>query len=201
MQKRSLIHKLFEIEAIRFGEFLLKSGQISPFYIDLRRAFSYPKVLSQMAEAMFSKVRDRSFDLICGVPYAAIPMATAISIEHTLPLIFLRKEAKNYGTKKLIEGVYQPGERVLLIEDVITTGKSILESIPPLQEEGLIVEEIIVFADRGQKGIENLTKAGFKAQAFCHIHQLVEALLEEGIIEDTTAKKVDLFLRESNELV
>jgi uridine monophosphate synthetase len=93
-----------------------------------------------------------NFDLICGVPYAALPMATAMSLESYIPLIIKRKEAKSYGTKKLIEGIYQKGQNCLLVEDVITSGKSLLETIPEIEQEDLKVSDIVVVLDREQGG-------------------------------------------------
>jgi uridine monophosphate synthetase len=97
-----------------------------------------------------------NFDLICGVPYAALPMATAMSLESYIPLIIKRKEAKNYGTKKLIEGIYQKGQNCLLVEDVITSGKSLIETIAEVEQEDIKVADIVVVLDREQGGKELL---------------------------------------------
>ena len=104
MELTSLIHELFALEAIRFGSFTLKSGIVSPFYIDLRLTISRPRLLTAIAEALHRAVKTTSFDLLCGVPYAALPFATAMSIQQEIPLILRRKEKKDYGTKRMIEG-------------------------------------------------------------------------------------------------
>ena len=194
MNKRGLIHKLFEIEAIRFGEFTLQSGQVSPIYIDLRRAFSFPKILVAMAEAMRAEMQGPHFDLVCGVPYAAIPLATAISIQHSIPMIMLRKEAKGYGTKQRIEGVYRKGQTVWIIEDVITLGKSVLETAAVLEQEELKIQGIAIFADREQGGMQNIAQAGYRPHAVCSMSQLIADLVEEQLIDSATAAKVYAFI-------
>ena len=103
-----------------------------------------------------------NFDVICGVPYAALPMATAMSLESYIPLIIKRKEAKEYGTKKLIEGIYKSGQNCLLVEDVITSGKSLIETISEVENEGLKVSDIVVVLDRQQGGKELLQEKGYK---------------------------------------
>src|SRR3990167_8589955 len=116
----SIIHTLYKIGAVRFGQFTLKSGQHSPFYLDLRRIISYPELLQDMAKQLWEQARHYPFDVLCGVPYTALPLATALSLAHHIPMVMRRKEQKEYGTKQKIEGVYQPGQQCLIIEDVIT---------------------------------------------------------------------------------
>jgi uridine monophosphate synthetase len=136
MQNRTLIHKLYEIGAVKFGSFTLKSGLQSPIYIDLRLTVSYPRLLVAISEALLSQVRGAPFDLICGVPYTALPFATAISIQHNIPMILRRKEKKEYGTGKMLEGVFSKGQKCLVVEDVITSGQSLFETIAALEQEG-----------------------------------------------------------------
>src|SRR3989339_1614268 len=102
----NLVLQLFEIGAVKFGSFELKSGIISPIYIDLRVIVSYPKVLGVVADLMWNKIADYDFDIICGVPYTALPMATAISLKYDKPMVMRRKEAKDYGTKKLLKDIF-----------------------------------------------------------------------------------------------
>jgi uridine monophosphate synthetase len=148
-----------------------------------------------MAEALFAKVHTQKFDLICGVPYAAIPLATAISIQHTIPLIFLRKELKSYGTKQRIEGVFEKGQRVLLVEDVITFGESVLSAIDYLEAAGLVVEDVAIFTDREQGGMANIAAEGYRPHAVCTLTELVQSLLEEKRIDQADADRVFAFIR------
>lgn len=161
-----MIAELYKIGAVKQGSFTLKSGVTSSFYIDLRLLISYPDLMKKITALFWEKIKELKFDLICGVPYTALPLATALSITYDIPMILRRKEAKDYGTKKMVEGVFTPGQRCLIIEDVVTSGMSVMETIEPLKNEGLIVEDVIAIINREQGGKENLSAQGL------HLHQL-----------------------------
>jgi uridine monophosphate synthetase len=168
-----LIKQLQQINAIKFGTFTLKSGLISPVYIDLRCIISYPQILQALAEQMWEQVKHLKADLICGVPYTALPIATAISLQHNKPMVMVRKEAKDYGTKKLVEGNFEPGQSCMIIEDVVTTGSSILTTVEELKKVGLVVKYVVSFVDREQGGKENLTKAGCEFFSVCTLTEIL----------------------------
>jgi uridine monophosphate synthetase len=176
---KSLMLDLYAIEAVKLGSFTLKSGIISPIYIDLRLLISYPSLFKKVTQKLGEKMRSLSFDLLCGVPYTALPMATALSITYDIPMVMRRKEVKDHGTKKLIEGAFRPHQRCLIIEDLITSGISILETVEPLQKEGLSVSDVLVVIDREQGGKEALQKKGLNVHALFTLSDLIKTLKEE----------------------
>ena len=157
----SLADKLLEAGCIKFGSFTLKSGLQSPIYIDLRQIITYPKLLEQIGAAYLPLLKELKFDRIAGLPYAAIPIATAISLQGNYPMIYPRKEAKTYGTKAEIEGEYHAGETVVIIDDLATTGGSKFEAIEKLTSVGLNVKDVVVLIDRQSGAKESLEQAGF----------------------------------------
>lgn len=183
MSNQNLIEKLFEIGAVKFGEFKLKSGIMSPIYVDLRVIVSYPEVLKQVAEAMWKKINNLEFDLICGVPYTALPIATVMSITHNLPMVMRRKEVKDYGTKKAIEGAFAAGQKVLIVEDLVTSGLSVFETSEPLEHEGLIITDVVVLLNREQGAEENLKNKNLNLHAVFKITELLQTLLEKNKID------------------
>lgn len=139
---------LLELGCVKFGEFTLKSGKSSPIYIDLRRLSGNPQMLFQVARAYSDIISRLPAQRLAGLPYAAIPVATAISLQTGIPLIYPRKETKEYGMKAAIEGPYESGEQVVVVDDLVTTGLSKFEAIEKLVEAGLLVQDIVVLINR-----------------------------------------------------
>src|SRR5262245_11411821 len=138
--ERELSELLYRIGAVRFGEFTLKDGRRSPFYLDLRVLVSHPDALARTARAMLQRTAGLQYDRLAGIPYAGLPLAVAMALVGERPMIYARKEVKEYGTKRLVEGEYRAGERALLIDDVVTSGGAKLEAIGPFRDAGLVVE-------------------------------------------------------------
>jgi len=197
--KKEIALALHEIGSIKFGEFKLKSGIISPIYIDLRLLISYPKVLKLISDAMVEliKEKDLKFDVIAGIPYTALPIATAISIDQNWPMVYARKEVKDYGTKKKIEGVYNEGDTALIVDDLITTGGSKFETVEPFEASGLKIEDFVVLVDREQGGGRILKEKGYKLHSVIGINDLLDILKEEGKIDDEEYQKAKKFIKET----
>ncbi|CAD7810145.1 Orotate phosphoribosyltransferase [Chryseobacterium aquaeductus] len=192
--KKEFFLECYKLGIIKFGRFTLKSGIESPFYVDLRPLASDPKILKNLANYLLDMLPLDNFDLICGVPYAALPMATAMSLESYIPLIIKRKEAKEYGTKKMIEGIYQKGQNCLLVEDVITSGKSLVETIAEVEQEDLKVADIVVVLDREQGGKQLLESKGYRVHTLFNISEVCTILQEEGELSDDEVKRIQDFL-------
>ncbi len=181
-EKVDLIKTLFGIEAIKIKDIQIKSGAISPIYFDMRLIISYPEVLKHIAIELKKLLSKYKFDIVCGVPYAAVPLATSVSLLGKYSMIMHRKEVKSYGTKKTIEGNYSQDNICAVIEDVITTGSSILETVKVLENNGLIINDIFVLIDREQNGVENVQKHGYKVHPLFTITEILQVLLAEKLI-------------------
>lgn len=169
----SLAQTLAAIGAVQSGDFVLHSGQRSPVYLDLRLLVSFPAALRQVAQAYAQILQTLSFDLLAAYPYAALPIGTAIALETNIPLIYPRKELKAYGTGKRIEGQWQPGQCAVLIEDLITSGDSILQAMDTLHAAGLLVQDVVVLIDREQGGRAALQARGYELHAVMTLTQLM----------------------------
>ncbi len=189
-----MIQALFEIGAFKSGQFQLKSGILSPFYLDLRVLVSHPRVLRQAAQAFVGLLGALSFDRIAAIPYAALPIGTAIALEMDRALIYPRREKKEYGTGRTIEGEFKPGEVAVVVDDVITTGASKIQAIEPLIAAGLVVRDIVVLVDREQQGAADLAKRGLQVHAVLKVTEMMRVLNETGKISAGQYAEVAAFL-------
>ncbi len=187
---------LLSAGCIKFGEFTLKSGLKSPIYIDLRQIISHPKLLAEIAQAYLPIISNLQFSRIAGLPYAAIPITTAISLAGNYPMIYPRKEVKTYGTKAEIEGEYHAGETVVVIDDLATTGGSKFEAIEKLTSAGLVVKDVVVLVDRQSGAKESLAQAGYSLHAVLTITQMLDYWEEAGKVERDKIEETRKFLEE-----
>ena len=195
--KSLLADGLLDAGCIKFGEFTLKSGLRSPIYIDLRQIISFPKLLGQVAAAYLPVLKGLEFQRIAGLPYAAIPIATAISLAGNYPMIYPRKEVKDYGTKAEIEGEYHVGEMVVVIDDLATTGGSKFEAIKKLTAAGLKAKDVVVLIDRQSGAKEALEQAGFRLHAVMTITELLDHWENTGKVDQDKLAATRAFLQKN----
>jgi len=185
---------LMRTGATRFGLFKLSSGKLSPYYIDLRMIPGDPNGLQtaiKIYERMVrSKIGVTSFDRIAGVPTAGVPYASILAYQLRKPLLYVRKEQKTHGAERRIEGQLLPGERVLLVDDLITTGKNTLQAAEAIRAEGGRVENALVLIDRQEGGEAALAQAALKLCAFTTVTRMATRLLESGVIEDEQYRSI-----------
>jgi uridine monophosphate synthetase len=193
----TLADGLLEAGCIKFGSFTLKSGMQSPIYIDLRQIITYPRLLADVAQAYLPLLSTLEFSRLAGLPYAAIPIATAISLAGNYPMIYPRKEVKTYGTKAQIEGEYHAGETVVVIDDLATTGGSKFEAIEKLTGVGLVVKDVVVLVDRQSGAQESLEQAGYSLHAVLTIGQLLDHWEQTGKVEKDKLEATREFLKQN----
>jgi len=195
--QQSLANDLLTSQCIRFGEFKLKSGKISPIYLDLRRLVSYPEILKRVARAYANVLRELQYDRLAGIPYAALPIATAVALDLNQPLIYPRREIKEYGTKTAIEGEYNANETAVVLDDLTTTGETKFEAIEKLTSASLNVRDIVVLIDRGQGAQALLARAGYTLHAVTTLPHLLEIWRATNAISHEQYDAVKNFLAAS----
>ena len=193
MTKEQFVLELQRIGAIKFGSFTLKSGLVSPFYFDLRDIISYPKLLDGVSDLLVEKIKDMNFDVITGIPYTALPIASLVAAKLNKPLIYMRKEEKAYGTGKKVIGKFKKGAKCLVIDDLITTGASKIETAEAYEKEGVIIKDFVVVIDRSANGTEELAKQGYNLHSLINLNKIVELLQNKNLISNEKVKKVKEF--------
>jgi len=185
---------LVKTGATKFGLFKLSSGKLSPYYIDLRMIPGDPRALHTVIDIYEmmtkSKIGVASFDRIAGVPTAGVPYASILAYGLTKPFLYVRREAKMHGGERRIEGQLLPGERVVLVDDLITTGKNTLQAAEAIRAEGGQVRHAIVLIDRQEGGAAALAEAGLKLHAFTTVTRIARRLREFGLIDDDQYKAI-----------
>ena len=199
MNINEFVLELHRINALKFGNFTLKSGVQSPFYFDLRDMISHPNLLKSVVDLLAEKVKDLDFDYVSGIPYTALPIATLLADKLNKPLIYVRKEEKNYGTKNLIIGQYEKGKKCLLIDDLITSGESIIETAEKFTQSGLQIVDLLVIIDRSKQGQKRLNPYGYKLHSLIDIDQMLSVLQEKNKLNDKQVEEIKTFVNLTNQ--
>lgn len=176
--RAALVEAIIEAGALRFGEFELAHGGTSSYYVDKYRFETDPDALSAIAEAFADHVGERR---LAGVALGAVPLVTATSLRTGRPYVIVRKRSKEYGTANRIEGTLEPGEEVVVLEDVATTGQSALDAVTALRAAGATVEEVLVVVDRDEGASERLAGAGVRLTALLTATDLLERADRETV--------------------
>ena len=181
IRRVALLEEIIEAGCLKFGSFRLKSGEISPHYLDLRQIISSPTLLANVAEAYEQLLRPLVFDRIAAIPVAAVPLAASASLHLGKPFIYPRLTAKPHGTGNSIEGYFEKGERVVLLDDVISSARSKLEAVEILEAAGLEVTDLVVLVDRESGGREEIEGRGIHLHTFAGISELLQLAHSRGL--------------------
>jgi uridine monophosphate synthetase len=194
IDRESLVTSLYDLGAVQFGEFTLKSGEKSPVYLDLRLLISRPATLRRVANTMQAFAGKLKFDRLASIPMAGLPIAVALSLAMDRPLVYARPEIKSHGTGREIEGECKAGETVLLIDDVISGGHSKAESIAVLEAAGLKIKDMLVVVDREMGGVQQMASRGYKVHAVLTLREILTTLARLGRIKKKQLQEVTEWL-------
>lgn len=187
----SLIVDLFDIGCLLFGDYVQASGAVFNYYVDLRQIISDPNLFHRVLHAYACQLGELVFDRIAGIPYGSLPTATGLSLQLHKPLLYPRKEVKAHGARRLIEGDFEEGDRVVVVDDILITGTSVLEGIAKLESSGLEVEDVVVFIDHGGQADtsarQRLAKGGYRCHAVLDIPRITGVLHAAGRLSDGQA--------------
>ncbi len=185
---------LHQNEIIKFGDFTLASGKKSSYYVDLRLVPSYPHEFRMMIKYLQNKISEEigleDFDSIVSVPTGGLVIASALAIETVKPLIYVRSKPKDYGTSKSVEGKIHNGMKTLMIDDVATTGGSVVNAIKSLKEVNIKLTDAYVIIDRMEGAEEALKEQGVRMHSILNIIQITQALYEQNLVDDSVLKKI-----------
>ena len=194
---------LIKNDAIKFGDYILASGKKSPYYIDLRQTISSPITMDWIANSLtriiLNEIGKTKIDKILGVPTAGVPFATVVSQKLGIPLIYYRQARKEHGVRKKIEGILERNDRVLVIDDLITTGESVIETAEVIRDQGGVVNELVVLLDREQGGQQRLRQARMEPHVLFRISDAMNWLHNVGLIEDGIYETLVKYIKEESQ--
>ncbi len=179
---------LIRNNALKIGDYILHSGKKSPYYVDLRQSISDPIsmdwISNSLARIVINEIGEDKTDKILGVPTAGVPFATIISQKMAKPMLYYRKERKEHGVRKKIEGDMQRNERIVMVDDLITTGQSVIDAAIAAREQGGVVNELVVLLDREQGGKENIRAQNIEPHVLFNISEAFEWLREVALLDE-----------------
>ena len=185
---------LYKNNIIRFGNFTLASGKNSSYYVDLRLIPSYPhqfrKMIKNLQNLIVEKTGLGDFDCLASVPTGGLVVTSALAIEIVKPLIYVRSKPKEHGTTKSIEGKISTGMKVVMVDDVVTTGTSVLNGINQLKEAGLLVSDLYVIINRLEGGDKALSDIGVQTHRLTDILEITDILFQEKLIDKEIFEKI-----------
>ncbi|MBN1524209.1 MAG: orotidine-5'-phosphate decarboxylase [Spirochaetales bacterium] len=194
LRKKNLIKRIIQHGCFKVGTFTLKSGDLSPFYIDLRRLISDPVLLSEVADAYCELLAPLVYSRVAAIPVASVPVGTAICLKTGEPMIYPRIPVKKHGSGAPIDGEYTAGETVVLVDDLISAGVSKAEALEVLRAEKLVVKDLVVFIERGTRGRKELEQYGVTLHAYTTIQEILEVLKEMNGVTEAEMKAINDFL-------
>lgn len=193
-QKEPMASILFKIDAVKFGVYKLTNGKASPYYIDLRVVPSFPDAFREIcdfyAQYITSQIGLKKFDRIAAIPLAGIPFASQIAYNLQKPFLYVRKDIRLQGRERRVEGILVSGDRVLLIDDLLTTGLTLKKAADAVRAEGGVVAEAIVFLDREEGGKQLLEENGIQLHSLLKISEMANTLYEMGAIDEESLKTI-----------
>ena len=193
-KKAEMAKILIKIDALKFGVFKLTSGKASPYYVDLRVVPSFPDAFTQIcdfyAEYINREIGLKNFDRIAGVPIAGIPFASQIAYNLKKPFLYVRKGVRRHGRQRRVEGILVSGNRVLLVDDLVTTGLTLKKAAEAIRAEGGVVEKAVAFLDREEGGKEKLAKNGIQLHTLLRISEVAKTLYDTGAIDEESLKTI-----------
>jgi len=193
-KKDRMANILYKIDAVKFGVFQLSSGKQSPYYIDLRVIPSFPDAFREICDAYAQQINDeiglKNFDRIVGVPIAGIPFASQIAYNLQKPFLYVRKDIKLHGRERRVEGILVSGDKVLLVDDLLTTGLTLKNAVEAARAEGGVVTDAVVFLDREEGGRELLEQSGVKLHSLLKISEVANTLYDIGAIDKESLKTI-----------
>lgn len=183
---------MLKSNALKFGAFTLASGKTSPYYIDLRMLPSFPShfhfTIGALKEAVTKKAGN--FDTLASVPTSGVVFGSALAYEMEKPFVYVRKESKGYGTSKLVEGHLASGAKVVIVDDVATTGISVSKAVDAIRANGGVVEDVIAVVSRLEGAEEKLKQMGVQLTALATIKEIAATLHKAGLVDDGTMDAV-----------